>query len=523
MAFDAIIIGAGHNALAAAIHLANRGWSVGIFEQSDKAGGAIRTEEVTLPGFRHDLYALNLSLFAGSPFVAEHGEGLTAHGLAFAPAEHCFASPMQDGRWFGVSKDLETTVARAAQFSTSDAETWRAMVSAFGSDAPHLFALLGSPMTKRALAKVAWNAWRAKGTTWMRDTLRLLISSPRAYLERTFESPEIRATLAAWGMHLDMAPDIAGGALFPYLEGMANQSFGMVIGQGGADVVVKAMTGRLEALGGTLTLNAEVSEIMRRDGRATGVRLTGGETVEAKRAVIAGVTPPALVGKLLPDGSGDAGFDRGARQFRFAPGTMMVHLAVSGLPDWSAGEELQRFAYVHLAPDLNMMARAYAEATAGLLPSEPVLVVGQPTAIDPTRAPDGQHILWVQVRVVPAAIRGDAANQIAATEWDEAKEAYADRAVEIIERYAPGTKAKILGRYVESPADLERRNPNLVGGDQIAGSHHLSQNFLFRPVSGWARYATPVRDLYLIGASTWPGAGTGAGSGTMLAKMLARD
>ena len=168
-----------------------------------------------------------------------------------------------------------------------------------------------------------------------------------------------------------------------------------------------------------------------------------------------------------------------------------------------------------------MMARAYSEAMAGLLPAEPVLVVGQPTAIDPSRAPAGKHILWVQVRVLPATILGDAGRQLGARGWDAAKEQYADRVLDIIERYAPGTKAKVLARHVESPADLERRNPNLVGGDNLAGSHHLSQNFLFRPVAGWADWRTPVKDLYLIGASTWPGAGTGAGSGYMLAKMLA--
>jgi phytoene dehydrogenase-like protein len=210
------------------------------------------------------------------------------------------------------------------------------------------------------------------------------------------------------------------------------------------------------------------------------------------------------------------------RTFRYGLGTMMLHLAMSDLPDWTAGEELKRFAYVHLAPDLDMMSRVYSDAMAGLLPAEPVLVVGQPTAIDPARAPEGKHILWVQVRVLPAEIRGDAAGAIAARDWESAKEAYADRVVGIIERYAPGTRAKVLARHVESPADLEKRNPNLVGGDNLAGSHHLSQNFLFRPVSGWADWRTPVRDLYLIGASTWPGAGTGAGSGYMLAKTLAR-
>jgi phytoene dehydrogenase-like protein len=506
MQFDAVIVGAGHNALAAAVHLASRGWSVGVFERNDTAGGAVRTEEVTLPGFRHDLYAMNLGLFAGSPFMAEHGEVLRAHGLAFAPAEHCFASPMRDGRWFGVSKDLETTIARAEKFSREDARAWLRMFAEFGADAPHLFALLGSPMTARALARTGWKAWRRKGSGWMLATARLIA--------------EIQAALAAWGMHLDFPPDMAGGALFPYLESMADQSFGMVIGAGGADVIIKAMVARLKALGGVLHLNAEVTEIRREDGRAVAVQLSNGEEVAAKRAVIAGVTPNALVERLLPGGSGDARYDEGARKFRFGPGTMMVHLAVSGLPDWSAGEELKRFAYVHLAPDLDMMSRAYADAVAGLLPAEPVLVVGQPTAIDPSRAPDVKHILWIQIRALPARIRGDALGEINAREWDAARDYYADRVIDIIERYAPGTKAKILFRYVESPADLERRNPNLVGGDNLAGSHHLSQNFLLRPVPGWARYRTPVKDLYLIGASTWPGAGTGAGSGYLLAKML---
>jgi phytoene dehydrogenase-like protein len=521
MDYDAVVIGAGHNALAAAVHLATHGWSVGVFERNDAAGGAVRTEEVTLPGFRHDLYAMNLSLFAGSPFVAEHGEALRAHGLTFAPAEHCFASPMRDGGWFGVSKDLPTTLARIEKFSHEDARTWAAMFEKFGADAPHIFALLGSPITLRALIAYAWKAWRAKGTAWIMETERLLVSSPREFLERNFESPEIQATMAAWGMHLDFPPDIAGGALFPYLESMANQSFGMVIGQGGADTVIKALVARLEALGGKVLLNADVAEVRRESGRAVGIRLADGETIGARRAVIAGVTPGALVTKLLPGGSGDSGFDRGAGKFAHAPGTMMLHLAMSHLPDWRAGDELKKFAYVHLAPDLGMMGKAYSEAMSGLLPAEPVLVVGQPTAIDPSRAPAGRHILWVQVRVVPARISEDAAGTIAARDWASAKEAYADRVLDIIEGYAPGTKAKVLARYVESPADLERRNPNLVGGDQLGGSHHLSQNFMFRPMPGWARYATPVKDLYMVGASTWPGAGTGAGSGYMLARMLA--
>ena len=167
------------------------------------------------------------------------------------------------------------------------------------------------------------------------------------------------------------------------------------------------------------------------------------------------------------------------------------------------------------------MARTYREAMAGLLPAEPVLVVGQPTVYDPSRAPDGQHVLWLQVRVLPAEVRGDAAGLLEPAHWDQLKEAYADRALALLEQHAPGVGAQVLARHVMSPVDLERDNPNLVGGDSLSGSHHLDQFFCFRPAFGHSRWRTSVPGLYMVGASTWPGAGTGAGSGFMLAKDLA--
>ena len=160
----------------------------------------------------------------------------------------------------------------------------------------------------------------------------------------------------------------------------------------------------------------------------------------------------------------------------------------------------------------------YAQAKAGLLPDEPVIVCGQPTVVDPSRAPEGKHILWLQVRMAPGQIRGDAVGKISATDWDTAAEPFADRALEILEAYAPGTKGSIIGKHVVSPAMLEADNPNLVGGDQVCGSHHLHQHFLNRPVRGYADGTTPVENLYHTGAAVWPGGGTGAGSGTLLAK-----
>ncbi len=519
--FDAIFVGAGHNSLACAAHLALKGWKTAVFERNAHAGGAVQTHEYTLPGFRHDFGAMNLSLFAGSAFHQKYAQELKAHGLELVPVADCFASAFPDGRWLGVSTDIDKTTRRIAAFSAADADRWRQLVTAFPAEARHLFSLLGSPMSARALAGTAWKLWRRKGVAGALDTARLLVSSPRAWLEDTFQSPQLRATLATWGMHLDFAPDIAGGAVFPYLESMANQSFGMVLGKGGADTMIRALETMLREAGGKLFTDAEVTEITTADGRATGIRLASGEAHTATKAVIAGVAPAALAGKLLPNGSGDAAFDASMKRFRHAPGTMMIHLALDALPDWTAGEELKRFAYVHLAPSLEAMAGTYQQAIAGLLPSEPVLVIGQPTAVDPSRAPQGKHVLWVQVRMVPAEILGDAAHEIAPDHWDAVKEIYAERVLDLIEAYAPGLRKKILGRAVFSPLDLERENPNLVGGDQICGSHHLSQNFLFRPAHGFARWNTPVKNLHMVGAATWPGAGTGAGSGFMLARQLA--
>ncbi len=519
--YDAVVIGAGHNSLACAAHLLAKGWRVAVFEQAAIPGGAVKTLELTRPGFRHDWAAMNLNLFAGSAFFKAYGERLVQHGLEFAPATHCFASVFPDGKWFGVSTDPQETKKRIAALSAADAETWQKLLDEFPERAEYIFALLGNPMKMHILARLLAKAWMRKGFPWTISLARLLVSSPRKWLTENFTSPHVRATLGAWGLHLDFAPDIAGGAVFPYLEAMANQAFGMVIGKGGADTVTRSLTALIAAGGGEIHCSEKVVRVLSEGGRATGVELAGGRRVMAGKAVIANVAPGRLVDGLLGGASGDAGFDKSMRQFSHAPGTMMIHLAVKDLPAWAAGEELRRFAYVHIAPSLDQMARTYAQAMAGLLPDEPVIVVGQPTAVDPSRAPDGSHVLWVQVRVVPAEIAGDAAGLIAERDWASVKELYAERVLDMIERHAPGFRAQVLGRAVVSPLDLEADNPNLVGGDQICGSHHLSQNFLFRPAYGHASGRTPVKGLYLTGAAVWPGAGLGAGSGYMLGRELA--
>jgi phytoene dehydrogenase-like protein len=528
MAWDAIVVGAGINGLAAAVHLGSKGWKVLVLEQAAEPGGAVKTAELTLPGFAHDVCAMNLSMFAGSAFYAAHKTKLDAAGLALLPAAKSFASVLPGNTWLGVDSDAAKTMGRIAERNPRDAEAWGAMLAEFGQVAPHVFAVLGSPVPSFAALKALWRAWRALGTARCMELAKLMVSSPRAWLGAHFEDPGVHALMGAWGMHLDFGPDVAGGALFPYLESMASQAFGMALGRGGVCTVVNAMVKVIEQQGGQVRCNASVERIATEQGKAQGVVLQGGERIAASRAVIANTHPRLLYGKLL---SAESSAKRGdakeqsalpaPARLRSGPGTMMIHLAMAQLPAWTASTALQEFAYVHLAPTLDQMARTYADAMAGLLPAEPVLVVGQPTSYDPARAPDGKHVLWLQVRVLPTVVKGDAAGVIAPAHWDQIKEAYADRVMALLERYAPGVSAQVLARKVHSPIDLERANPNLVDGDSLSGSHHLDQFFCFRPAFGHSRWRTPVQQLYMVGASTWPGAGTGAGSGYMLARDLA--
>ncbi|MEP3276666.1 MAG: FAD-dependent oxidoreductase, partial [Stappiaceae bacterium] len=151
---DAVIIGSGHNSLACAAHLAAKGWRVLVLEQATTPGGAVKTAELTLPGFRHDWAAMNLSLFAGSNFSKKYGSELSKHGLEYIPAQNAFASVFPDGKWFGVSQDVATTSARIEEFSREDAQTWRKLSETFLDDAGPIFELLGSPMTTGAVARL---------------------------------------------------------------------------------------------------------------------------------------------------------------------------------------------------------------------------------------------------------------------------------------------------------------------------------------------------------------------------------
>ncbi len=518
--YDAIVIGAGHNGLVAATYLARAGWRTVVLEREPRPGGAVLSDELTRPGLVHDVFATNMNLFRGSPVAAELGAELERHGFSYATSALPFANVFPDGRALRVHQDRDATLAELRAHDPRDADGWEALDREYERLAPALFRLYGSRLTTGALASLALDVAPKLGRDGVGALARLLVSSTRELVDAHLSSREAKALLACWGMHLDFGPDVSGGAMFPFLEAFTDMRTGIAVARGGASRLIDALVALLTEAGGELRLGAEVTRVVVEGGRASAVELAGGERIDARRVVIANLTPTLLHGRLLDGPSLSPRLRRSAAGYAYGPGTMMVHLALAGPIPWRAGEDIARFAYVHIAPHLDDLATMYAQASAGLLPAEPMLVVGQTSAVDASRSPDASQVVWVQVRALPGTIAGDALGEISARGWDEATEPYAERVMAKLERYAPGIGRLVLDRAVLSPAELEKRNPNLVGGDSIAGSMHLRQNFVFRPFPAVSDYESGVAGLLMAGASTWPGAGVNALSGYNVAQKL---
>lgn len=523
--YDAIIIGAGHNGLVAGVYLARAGWRVLVCEQAARAGGAVASGEVTRPGFVHDLWSTNQNLFLGSAAYAELRDELAAHGLEHAVSDRPYASVFPGGNALRVTTDADATQEMWRAHDRGDAAGWTELYAAYRRFAPLYGALAGAEMPSLTGAARLAAAVRGLGPSVlseMPELARIAVSSTRELGDAYFATPEAKALIAAWGMHTDFGPDVAMGAVFPLLEAFADMENGMAVVRGGASKMIDALTGVLRAHGGELRTDAEVARVLVKRGRAAGVELVDGERIAARRAVIGNVSPGVLFGRLVPPGDLPARFAAKARRFQYGPGTGMVHLALSAPVPWAAGDDLARWAYVHIGPYVDDIARTYQQSLAGLLPDDPLLVVGQTTSVDPTRTPGDEHILWVQVRSLPSQVKGDALDMTTETGWDALREILADRVIAKLERYAPGIGDRIIDRAVSTPRDLERANPSLIGGDSVSGSHHLRQNLLFRPFPGASRYTTPISGLLMTGAATWPGAGLNATSGYLVAQRLLR-
>jgi phytoene dehydrogenase-like protein len=518
VAYDAVFVGSGINSLAGAALLSKEGWRVCVLERNDWLGGAIRTVDgLTAPGFRHEAYASWHPLWTGSPAYAELKPDLDRRGVEYLNTDLPTATAFPDGSSAFLSTD-------GAGNTAAFGEAWQRQFDEFMGAADIAFGVLGAELWSAQGLGLGRQAYRRFGRRGLVEFAAHSLLSARDWLTETFEDERAHGLLAPWVLHTGLGPDQATSGFMTQVIACALQLGGMPVPKGGGVVLVDALAAIVRDAGGELRTEAEVERVLVSDGKATGVRLADGETIEASRAVLACVTPTQLYGRLLNDGDAPDHVRRAAERFRYGRGEMQIHLALNELPRWKGDERLARTPLVHLTPGLDGVSRAVNEAERGLLPAEATVVLGQPTALDPSRAPDGSWILWIQLQELPSRPKGDAAGELdTSAGWtEELREAYADRIVERIGRHVENVGEATVGRVVMSPADMEAANPNWVGGDIYAGSCALDQNLLFRPTAATPGHETPVERLWHIGASTHPGPGLGAGSGYLVAKRLTR-
>jgi len=509
---DAILIGSGINSLACAALLARAGWNVLVLEREDALGGAIRTAELTEPGYLHDVFSAWHPLWVGGAAHAELGAELAEHGLEYLNTDLPTATLFPDGDSAFL---LRSTEANEDELGPE----WRAVVETFGANADLAFGVLGTELWSRDGLRLALRAYRRLGARGLVESAGTVLASSRDWLTSTFASERAHGVLAPWVLHTGLGPDAAGSGFMTQVIGFAVQEGGMPIPRGGGARLVDALVRLIEDHGGSCQTGRDVTKVLVEDGQARGVRLTGGEELRAGRAVIANVTPTQLYGQLL-DGHEDLG-----RRFRYGRSEMQIHFALSEPPRWEGDERLGRTAIVHLTPGLDGVSRAVNEAERGLLPAEATVVVGQPLTMDPSRAPAGAGLLWIQLQELPWHVKGDAAGELdtgTGTWTEKLRERYADRIQARIARHVPNLESAIRKRVTLSPADLQAANVNLHQGDPYSGSLALDQNLLWRPLPARPGHATPVKGLWQIGASTHPGPGLGAGSGTLVARRLLR-
>jgi len=525
--FDAIFVGSGINALAGAALLSKAGWSVCVLERSDELGGCIRTStDLTVPGFTHEVLASWHPLFTGSPAYAELKPDLDRRGLEYLNTELPTGSAYPDGSAAFLTTSLDDNVAELARHAAADGPAWESMFNGFMANADLSFGVLGTELWSPAGLGLGRQALRRFGRRGLLEYVGGVLTSCRDWLGDTFESEAAHGLLAPWVLHTGLGPDQATSGFMTQVIACALQLGGMPVPKGGGVVLVDGLAGIVRDAGGEVRTGVEVERVLVSQGKATAVRLAGGETVRAERAVVAGVTPTQLYGRLLGAGDVPARVSRAAERYRYGRGEMQIHLALSERPDWYGDERLARTAIVHVTPGLDGVSRAVNEAERGLLPAEGTIVCGQPMAVDPSRAPDGSWIIWIQLQELPAGrVKGDAASEIDVGdgEWtEELREAYADRITARLGRHIQNLERATLKRVALSPADVAALNVNLVGGDIYGGSCALDQNFLFRPLPQAPGHRTAVDNLWHIGASTHPGPGLGAGSGYLVYKELTK-
>jgi phytoene dehydrogenase-like protein len=497
----AVVIGSGPNGLAAAIRLAEAGRPVTVLEVADAPGGAVRSEELTLPGFVHDTFSSVYPAAAASPVFARMPLG--RHGLEWVHPTACSGHPLPDGRALALYRDVQRTARGLDGLHPGDGERWSAFVGPLldAFDAVRATMLSGFPPLGGPLKLLA-----AAGPWQLARFAALLPGSAQSLGRRLFTSGEARAWLYGAAGHGDVPPTGAGSAIAVAYLNLLGHAVGWPSPRGGAQRLTSALVGYLRELGGEVRTGALVTQIEVQGRSVRGVRLTDGEAIAAD-TVIADVMPHAL-GAMARDHLPSA-YRRLLARYRYGPATVKVDWALDGPIPWLA-PPLRDAGTVHVGGGEDELLATIARSARGL-PERPFLLLGQQSIADPTRAPAGKHTAWAYTHGPQHGV-----------DWPAEQARHVERMEAQVERYAPGFRDRILARHVLGPAELQARNPNLVGGDVGGGTYRLDQ-VLFRPMPSPSPYRTPLRGLYLGSAAAFPGGAVHGVPGDAAAKAALTD
>ncbi|EGU56158.1 transmembrane protein [Vibrio nigripulchritudo ATCC 27043] len=529
---DIIFIGSGINSLVCAALLAKKGKSVLVLERNGDFGGCIKTEQL-FDGYHIDIMSTWYPLFVSSPGYAELKDSLEEKGLEFVQNDYSTGVVFPDGSGIALKNDIDDTANRLDAICAGDGRSFAEMANQlFGKDAALTFGLLSHSPYSPKLLKILFLEWWKRGLEGLIEFVGHALESCRRWATRSFQHRHTRALIAPWVLHTGLGPDDASSALIGKLTFAAVVAGGMPVVKGGSKKVVDALTAIIEEHGGTLINHSNVNEIVfaneGKSRKAEGV-VASQTFYKANEHIVCNVAPNQLYGQLTNNPiQPPTSISNKAKGYQFGRGGMQIHFALSAPAPWKDPELLQ-VPLVHLTESMEQVCLSVTEANNGMLPSKPTLGIGQPTAVDPSRAPKGGWILWVQMQELPTVIKGDALGEIEPPEdgqWtDSIREAVAQRVQERLEMVMPGLSDIIVGRKSYSPADLEKMNCNLVGGDPYSGICSPDQFFWLRPfapVKKAKAHQTPFPNVHHIGASTHPGPGLGATSGYIVAKKLTK-